>query len=265
MSADSMEEVTGLVGNLQGYSTEDGPGIRSTVFLMGCPLRCRWCCNPEFLEKKPVTLCFDRETRTVGEWMTARQLTDRLLRDRIFYEESGGGVTFSGGEAGMQTEFVLQCAKQLHEQGIHVCLDTSGAVDPGDFAQLLSVSDLVLFDLKAADPGLHSLLTGQDNRIILENMQLLGTSNVPWRLRIVLVPGYNDSAEDVKQRLKLAADLPNPPAAADFLLYHELGRGKYKALGLEYSLARTGQPDPDQETRLRSLAEELGLSVGRYR
>ncbi len=255
----------GLVGEIQGYSTEDGPGIRTTVFLMGCPLRCRWCSNPEFLKPEPVQLNFSGKIRTAGRWMSPEELTASLLRDKVFYEESGGGVTFSGGEAGMQTEFVCQCMTLLHQEGVHVCLDTSGCVKSADFSRLLQQTDLVLYDLKAADPALHEELTGLGNAAILANLALLGQSRVPWRLRLVLVPGCNDSRDDIRKRLELAAAQQNAPMEVDVLLYHELGRGKYKALGRAYPLESVPSFDPGLENWIRCECRRLGLSLGRYR
>ncbi|WP_300970788.1 radical SAM protein [Faecalibaculum rodentium] len=254
----------GLVGNIQGYSTEDGPGIRTTVFLMGCPLRCRWCSNPEFLKPEPVTMVFGNGQQRVGEWMSPDTLSERLLRDRIFYEESDGGVTFSGGEAASQAEFVLACARLLHKEGIHVCLDTSGCCDARSFSALLSGVDLVLFDLKAADPMLHKALTGRNNAQILENLSILGASRVSWRLRLVVVPGCNDDRKDLELRLRMAASLENPPEAVDVLLYHSLGEGKYAALGLPYSLPAVPAPDSNLKDWVQGLARTLGLQPGRF-
>lgn len=197
--------------------------------------------------------------------MSPEELTASLLRDKFFYEESGGGITFSGGEAGMQTEFVCQCMTLLHREGVHVCLDTSGCVKSPDFSRLLKLTDLVLYDLKAADPALHQELTGRTNAVVLSNLALLGQSSVPWRLRLVLVPGCNDSRDDIRKRLELAAAQPNAPMAVDVLLYHELGRGKYKALGRAYPLMSVPPFDPGLKNWIRSECRRLGLSLDRYR
>lgn len=211
--------------------------------------------SAEFLRKNP-------DCRTVDE---SGRADCQSAAGQVFYEESGGGITFSGGEAGMQTEFVCQCMTLLHREGVHVCLDTSGCVKSPDFSRLLKLTDLVLYDLKAADPALHQELTGRTNAAVLSNLALLGQSSVPWRLRLVLVPGCNDSRDDIRKRLELAAAQPNAPMAVDVLLYHELGRGKYKALGRAYPLMSVPPFDPGLKNWIRSECRRLGLSLDRYR
>ncbi|WP_289424031.1 radical SAM protein, partial [Faecalibaculum rodentium] len=161
-----------------------------------------------------------------------------------------------------QAEFVLACTRLLHKEGIHVCLDTSGCCDARSFSALLSGVDLVLFDLKAADPMLHKALTGRDNAQILENLSILGASRIPWRLRLVVVPGCNDARTDLELRLQTAAGLANPPEAVDVLLYHSLGEGKYAALGLPYSLHAVPAPDPGLKEWVQDRARALGLQPG---
>lgn len=241
---------TGLVGSIQDYSTKDGPGLRSTVFLKGCNLACKWCANPELISfdenevffperiKDPDLALAENEgalERAPGGWRLARGLlhapaelierntqmifdavatrmsvdecVDRLLRNWVFYETSGGGVTFLGGEALIQVGFVSQCLNRLKEQGIHTAIDTAGNVPWGYFARVVDRTDLFLYDIKAIDEDAHRRGTGVSGRRVLDNSRRLAEAGKTMWIRLVVIPGWNDDAADLAARVRFAASL----------------------------------------------------------
>jgi pyruvate formate lyase activating enzyme len=211
----------GAIFEIQRWCGDDGPGIRSTIFFQGCPLRCAWCCNPEAWDPSG------------GRTLTAEAILAEVERDRVFYRQSGGGVTFSGGEATAQPELLRHLAQRLHTAGIHLALETCGQFpwDPNEAA--LDLMDLVYFDLKHMDSGSHARLTGAPNRLILENAVRLAGRGIPMILRMPLIPGCNDDPENLAATAGFAARLGNP--VIELMPYHTLGLGKRRALGLPES------------------------------
>ena len=255
----------GFISTIQGYSTKDGPGIRSTVFLVGCNLRCAWCSNPELMLDGEKDMVFDvngtRYTEHVGTRISARQLAEQLARDRIFYEESGGGVTFSGGEPALQVEFVRETAGLLKGMGISCALDTAGDVPYEVLEDLSKVMDLFLFDLKAFDPSMHKRCTGVTNERIISNVKRLAEQGQSLIIRLVVVPGYNDAAEDLKNRLRLVKSLGESVKRVDVLPYHTLGAGKYQRLGLHYPIASDLKVTAECLEEIRALAAKTGVTI----
>lgn len=295
---------TGLISSLQFYSTKDGPGIRTTVFCVGCNLRCAWCANPELMlpgEKymyyrqrcikcgtcvsasgghitlEPegcvidrtaplewealASLCSQNAYEKKGEVWNTEELSKKLLRDKEFYDISGGGVTFSGGEAALQAGFVRESAALLRREGVHTALDTAGLVPWSSLQPLLSEIDLVLYDMKAFDPGLHKDCTGADNALILENARRIAAMPKPMWMRMVLVPGWNDDLEDVRRRFRFIRSLGASVERTDILKYHNLGAGKYRQLGLDYPIAPgIACSDTFLET-VRQIAKKEGIPI----
>lgn len=292
------------LSTIQRYSTKDGPGIRSTVFLIGCNLRCVWCSNPELMlpEQKllhfsslcrgcgscvhaypkavyqmqgmihlyPCAATYKEALRDVcpydayeitGEWMEASVLAKRLLKDQAFYEQSGGGVTFSGGEALLQAEAVYETARLLKAENVSVCIDTAGDVPWSTLYSMCDVCDLFLYDIKAFDSHLHRRLTGVGNARILENARLLAKHHVPMWIRMVIVKGYNDDREDLRQRLQFIASLQDAVKRVDLLPYHALGKGKYQSMGLPYPIETDATPDEETLRFCLDEARRLGLHV----
>lgn len=210
--------------NIQGFSIHDGPGIRTTVFFQGCPLQCLWCHNPEgmpaYLHSREATA-----SRHGIRKYALGELLDELLKDKLFYDESGGGVTFSGGEPLMQSEFLLCIMKQLHKEGVHCVVDTSGYAPREVFRPVVDQADLILFDLKLADAGQHQLYTGTSNDIIHRNLELLDSSDTPYRIRIPLVSEITASNENLEGILSLLSG--KDPEEVNLLSYHDLGKGKH--------------------------------------
>jgi pyruvate formate lyase activating enzyme len=288
------KEAKGIIFNIQRYSIHDGPGIRTTVFLKGCPLKCFWCQNPESQEKKPevlwnksvcslcgrcIDICptganrlsekgliLDRERclgcgkcveacssqgRTlVGTEMTVDEVMDEVLRDKAFYDNSEGGVTLSGGDPIMQPEFSLRLLQRCKEQGLHTAIETCGFTSWQTLEGLLNHTDLILYDIKCLDPIKHQNATGKHNRLILENAKKIAKSK-KMKVRVPLVPGFNDSVEDiqaildfVKGKLKLGS------AEIELLPYNKLGEGKYDRLDRESSRPSM---EPQSEEHIRML------------
>lgn len=298
----------GLISQIQHYSTKDGPGIRTTVFFMGCNLHCKWCANPETIlpgkkimyHKQKCMGCgtcvqaappssirlteegcvIDRKLCTNlsdmvdicpydayeerGQEIGVEELRRKLNRDIIFYRSSGGGVTFSGGEACQQRDFLLEVMRLLKEDGIHMALDTAGNWEYERVLPLLELADLILYDIKAFDSGLHRACTGVGNERILENARKIAGMKKNMHIRLVLVPGVNDQREDVLERFRFVRSLGDAVRQTDLLPYHRLGVGKYQALGIPYELLEIQEYREDQVEKLKELAkkERLAVTVG---
>lgn len=270
----------GLTSNIQRFSTEDGPGIRTTVFFKGCPLRCAWCHNPEgisprqelmwhdmrcigardclnscsekALELTPHGICIDRQYCTlcgdcanacpsgaleiIGTEWTPGKLFAEIQKDAVFYETSSGGVTLSGGEPMMQSDFALTLARLCRESSIHVALDTCGIVSWKHYHRILPLVDLVLYDLKIFDPEKHKLGTGMDNKNLLENVRRIAAAGMPIWIRTPVIPGYTADVENITALGDfIAAELPSVERW-DLLAYTNLGQPKYHRLDLPYAL-----------------------------
>lgn len=274
-----MTERVGTVFNIQRYSIDDGPGIRTIVFLKGCPLRCLWCCNPEsqklqtelshnstlcmrcgrcaaacsagairmtetgpVIDRKKCTCCGDclevcvpQAMKLLGEEKSVSEVYRVVCKDVPYYEESGGGVTVSGGEPLMQVDFVCELFRRCHADGINTAVETCGMVPREALEKVLPLTDLFLFDIKQMDDEKHRRCTAVGNGQILSNLEYLVSKGANVLIRLPLIPGLNDSDEDMTavaeemNRLGLTQ--------AELMPYHNYGMGKYPQLGMEYELA----------------------------
>ena len=224
----------GTIFDIKEFALNDGPGMRVTVFLKGCPLSCKWCHNPEGIDFKPQKNL--KTGRIVGKTWTVDALVRHVMKFKEAYDLSGGGVTFSGGEPTAQFEFLQACGERLKTAGVHLNLDTSGYCDPSRFRTLLETFHLVFFDIKVVDEAKHREFTGVSNQVILENLRVLSVSGVPYHVRVPLIPGMTDTKENRSEIKALIDSLSRQPENVDWLPYNTLAGGKYPIYGMAYPL-----------------------------
>lgn len=221
------------VSNVQHFSVGDGAGIRTTVFLKGCNLCCPWCHNPENLKEEPAVLryCTTGKTQILGQYLSPEELLPMLLEDRAFYEESGGGVTFSGGEAMLQARELLPLVKSLKEQAISVLIDTAGCVPYGAFQMLNPYVTGYLFDFKTADEAAYGSIGGS-LALVTENLRRLKADGVSVTVRIPLIPRFNCARNEAEEICRALRELGIE--SVELIPFHRLGSAKYEAMGLCY-------------------------------
>ncbi len=232
----------GIVFSIEEFAINDGPGIRSMVFLKGCPLRCAWCHNPEGWTSEPQWLDKKGKRELCGYRIGADELACKLLRDKDLYRDSGGGVTFSGGEPLMQAPFLCEVMDLL--PGVHKAVETCGYASADTFGKVLQKADLMLFDVKLVDPERHRRFTGVDNARILENLETLKASGKPFVARIPLIPGVNDTEENMEATARLLQGAEGLQRA-ELLRYHKTAGAKYPMAGLTYNPPFDEQKEPE--------------------
>jgi len=259
----------GVIFDIKRLALHDGPGIRQTVFLKGCPLSCHWCHNPESRSKRiictkvieVISRVSVEDIETIGREISVVDLMTSILRDRILYEESGGGVTFSGGEPLMQPGFLLQMLQQCHNQDIHTCVDTSGYASWKTLKKIAPFTDLFLYDLKHPDNDKHLFYTGVGNAKILKNLYLLDSINKDIWIRIPYIPTINDDEADLLKFLGILAKLNNKPQIS-LLPYHKLGSHKYAHFQMPYhTMQDIEEPVKDSMVTAKQLFENEGYYV----
>ncbi len=251
---------TGRIFDIQRFSIHDGPGIRTIVFLKGCYLRCRWCCNPESQEYKIEKLTMNGTTKTVGRDITVRELMEELEKDRIYYARSGGGITLSGGEAMAQPDFAEALLRACHAAGFNTAIETTACVSRDIVARLIPHIDHVMMDIKHMDSGKHKAFTGQPNEQILENARWIAENAKHFVIRVPVVPTFNDTVEEITAIAKFAESLPNVHEL-HLLPYHRLGQDKYEGLGREYTLAHITPPTKEHMEELLAAAEHASGGI----
>lgn len=260
----------GIIFDIKRYAVHDGPGIRTTVFLKGCPARCWWCHNPESQVAEPEKYTRIRqigkhkhsEQDVVGKEMTVHDVMTEIRKDTVFADESEGGVTFSGGEPLMQPEFLTALLKACRKEQIHTALDTTGYAAPEVFNSIAPLADLILFDLKIIDDGLHQIYTGVSNQQIMTNLLYLSNANIDYILRYPVIPGYTDDQENIAAMRLFMRKLNNPPQRIDLLPFHDLAKSKYHRFAKEDKFSDIKRPDKKQIQQIKALFESDGFSTG---
>ena len=244
-------ETVGRIFDIQRYSIHDGPGIRTIVFLKGCVLRCRWCCNPESQRHEIETRRVGDREITVGEDVSVAQVMETVEKDRPYYYRSGGGLTLSGGECLCQPAFSRALLQAAKDTGINTAIESMGCAQWEAVASLLPFLDTCLLDIKHMDGEKHRAFTGRDNRLMLENaMRIARSEQTRLIIRVPVVPTFNDTPEEIAAIARYAASLPGVEQI-HLLPYHRLGQDKYGQLGRTYTLPDLRPPEPGQMERLR--------------
>ena len=259
----------GVVFDIKRFSVNDGPGIRTTLFLKGCYLTCPWCHNPESVKMEPETIQVEeildgqpyQVSKTIGMYWDVTHLTIELDKDRHFWEESLGGVTFSGGEPLFQLDFLLEMLKILKKKRTHSAVDTSGCASAEDYSKILPYTDLFLYDLKLMDHEQHKQLTGKSNSKIMSNLDFLLSNHKKVWLRLPLIPGYNDSASQVDQLIDFIRVRKDSIDRIDLLPFHRSGFHKYTRLATDNLLSSISPPTEQQINAIIAKFASSGLSL----
>ncbi len=264
-----MKPETGIIFNFKKYAIHDGPGIRTTVFLKGCPLDCRWCHNPESKKAGPekITKILQTgdgksETRTeiVGREMAVGEVVAEIEKDLIFYDESGGGVTFSGGEPLVQHGFLRALLRECRKREIHTAVDTSGYAPESVITDIAAYTDLFLYDLKIMNPEMHKRYTGVANERILENLKQLIKLGKEIMLRFPLIPGMTDDETNIREIAEFAAATGGIREVA-VLPYHAVAGAKYIRMKEKNPMDGVNPPDEETVRRVVSRFESYGFHV----
>lgn len=258
MDENGLYSVKGRIFDIQRFSVHDGPGIRTIVFLKGCPLRCRWCCNPESQRWDIEEMKLGGSVKCVGKDVTVGEIIEELLRDRPYFRRSGGGLTLSGGEATFQPEFSLALLKSAKNLAINTAIETTGYTPKTVLESLLPYLDTVLMDIKHINSEKHKAFTGKDNDLILENAKYIASSGVHLIIRTPVIPTFNASEEEIGEIANFAASLEGVHEL-HLLPYHRIGTDKYAGLGREYSLSDIMPPSDEHMKKLLGVVEGYGI------
>ncbi|MHC4641399.1 MAG: glycyl-radical enzyme activating protein [Planctomycetota bacterium] len=303
-SIQSERKITGLVFDIKKYAIHDGPGIRTTVFLKGCPLHCQWCQNPESWEKDPelcfrtgrcvrcghcvevctrhattiiedqpsidpsncslcgecVDACLAGAREIIGQEMNVNQVMTEIQKDTVFYDQSKGGATFSGGEPLMQSEFLLALLNHCKTHGIHTAVDTCCFAEFEIIRKVADKTDLFLCDLKHMDNNMHERFTGVGNNLILDNIKQLSEAGKEIIIRIPVIPGFNDDQGNIEATGQFAASLSNI-SRVDLLPYNRGGTEKSTRLSADYKFMQAETPDDEKMNSIAEILEKYGFEV----
>lgn len=259
----------GIIFDIKRFAVHDGPGIRTTVFLKGCPLRCAWCHNPESINaalcEVPKTVRIGNkiftENETVGREISVGVLMQELEKEKIFMDESGGGVTFSGGEPLMQPEFLNEALLACKNAGMHTAVDTSGYARWKIMEKAAKWTDLFLYDLKIMNDELHQKYTGVSNKIILENLTRLLDIKSKVLIRIPMIPGITFTENNIRDILVFLRQLEHPVEGINLLPYHSTASHKYERFGIENTLPKMKSMNKKNLEEVKKQFEKVGFKV----
>ena len=255
---ESYNNPTGRIFDIQRFSVHDGPGIRTIVFLKGCPLRCKWCSNPESQSFEIQKMKRSGETEIVGEDVTLEYVMENILKDRNYYRRSGGGVTLSGGEMLCQADFSAAILKESKENGINTAVESTACAKFSEIEKCLPYIDVYLMDIKHINSAKHKEFTGVGNELILENAVKIAKSVNKLIVRVPVIPTFNDTVEEISDIAAFAKTLDGV-AELHLLAYHKFGTGKYEGLGREYPMGDIEPPTDGKMLELKEAVEKYGL------
>ena len=314
------EKLTGKIFDIQGFCTQDGPGIRTTVFFKGCPLHCPWCHSPESQKYKPqlcymsekcigtkkcgasciaacdkTAISYGRESKSLtssemlqlitvdralcdncgkctekcyegalyicGKDYTVDEIMERVLKDKPFYEASGGGLTISGGECLTQMEFALELLKAAKAEGLNTAVDTTGFIPWEKLEGILPYADLFLYDLKNMDSEIHKTITGVPNELILENAKRLAAAGKKLQIRIPVIPAFNNGRENMTRTAWFCKELGDAVTEVQLLPYHNMGRSKYFMLDDNAQVFEVQPPSDAEMNRHKAIFEQVGIKA----
>lgn len=248
----------GRIFDIQKFSVHDGPGVRTIVFLKGCVLRCRWCCNPESQNYKIEQMETAGKIKTIGRDVTVKEVMDEVAKDRVYYGLSGGGLTLSGGECLCQPEFAAALLRAAHDFGFNTAIESTACAPIETIRMLLPHLDHYLMDIKHVNPQKHKEFTGKDNKLILDNAKILSREARHLVIRVPVIPTFNDTVEEISDISRFVSEIM-PGGEINLLPYHRLGFDKYKGLGRDYTLKNITPPEDSKMELLLETAKKFGL------
>lgn len=258
-------ETKGRIFDIQRFSIHDGPGIRTIVFLKGCVLRCKWCCNPESQEYRIQKMMVQGEEKIIGKDVTVEEVMETVEKDRPYYQRSGGGLTLSGGESLCQPDFARDLLRAAKERGINTALESMGCAPFSVIEEILPYLDTYLLDIKHMDGEKHREFTGRSNELMLENAEKIAvTGKTNLVIRVPVIPGFNCTKKEI-QDIAVFADRLAGVKKIHLLPYHRLGQDKYEGLGRKYELEGLLPPKNGQMEELREavrMVSDLECQIG---
>lgn len=250
-------DTKGRIFDIQRFSVHDGPGVRTIVFLKGCYLRCKWCCNPESQNFEIEQMNRGGKIQTVGEDKTVREIMETVERDRVYYRRSGGGLTLSGGESLVQHEFAAALLRAAKETGINTAIESTACAEYSRIEAILPYLDTYLMDIKHINSDKHREFTGRSNKLILENAKKLANEKCNLIVRVPVIPTFNDTPQEIYDIAAFARSIG--VKEIHLLPYHRLGTDKYTALGREYLMGHIDLIPKEKIATLQNVASSVGL------
>lgn len=263
MEEKELLQTKGRIFDIQRYSIHDGAGIRTIVFLKGCVLRCRWCCNPESQEYAVQTMMVEGKPKTIGRDVTVEEVMETVEKDRGYYRRSGGGLTLSGGESLCQPHFAKALLKIAKSRGISTAMESMGCAPYEVIDDLLPWLDTYLMDIKHINPAKHKEFTGKSNELMLENARKIAFSGkTELVIRVPVIPSFNDTLKEISDIARFAGSLKGVKKI-HLLPYHRLGQDKYEGLGRDYTLKDLLPPENEHMEMLKKAVENVSKLVCR--